>query len=213
MNSCFKLIAYSFLMVIFSACGSTNKTKAANQKVEETSNKESQDSYKHVSAGGVYSFQQPKDFGLATKKEQILVSSYIPVCKSNFDYCLYYTGGKYEDTNFGAAGIGFYGLENMNKEDCFSVKKYNGPKMNQHTEMINGTKFTVFSSGGAALGHYANEVIYRTFKNGKCYTFIARISHSQYENYEEGSIEKFTSTMKKNIQDKLKEIIYTIKFK
>lgn len=103
-------------------------------------------------------------------------------------------------------------LKKTGKKACLSVSNYNGRKENQHTETINGAEFTVFSSGDAAMGHYAKDVIYRTFQNGKCYVFIARIGVSQFENYESGTIEKFTPKMKNDMRRALKNIIQNINF-
>src|SRR5690348_12489307 len=45
------------------------------------------------------------DFALATTQMQILAHSYIPPCSSNFNYCLYYIGTKFQGTNFESAGL------------------------------------------------------------------------------------------------------------
>ena len=215
MDRTFKLLATILFFVIFSACRETSKTEPEQPKSnhsKETTVKKEQISNKHVSTGGAYSFERPKDFGLAVNPQQILVKSVIPPCPEGFDYCLYYNGKKYENTNFESAGVGFYVLKSMGEIPCFSVEKYQGRKENLHTETINGMQFTVFSSGDAATGHYANDVVYQTFQNGACYQFVARIGSSQFANYDAGSIEKFDKKMEAEMRETLKEIIRGIQF-
>lgn len=213
MNRLFKLLACSLCFVIFSACRNTttidkNKTKTENEK---TLNTHILMDNMHTAPGGIYSFERPQNFGLAVKKEQILKKSYIPPCKEGFDYCLYYNGKKYKNTNFETAGVGFYILKNIGEEACLSVNDYHGRK-DLHSETINGIEFIVFSSGDAAMGHYASDRVYRTFQNGECYVFIARIGVSQFENYEPGTIEKFTPEMEKKVRNALKKILQGITF-
>lgn len=216
MNDSFKLLAILLFFVVFSACRENNNTPKSEQPKadfqQETVAKEEQISHKQVAAGGDYSFERPENFGLAVNSDQILVKSMIPPCEVGFDYCLYYNGEKYNNTNFETAGVGFYVVKNKSETACFSAAEYNGRKGNLHTETINGIQFTVFDSGDAAMGHYANDVVYQTFQNGTCYRFIARVGTSQFDNYEKGTIEKFDPQMEKEIKEDLKKIIRGINF-
>src|SRR5699024_9754838 len=152
--------------VIFSACRetSTNNPEPSNaNKQKATPAEKAPTSNKQVAAGSDYVFERPENFGLAVRPEQILTKSVIPPCGEGFDYCLYFNGKKYEHTNFESAGVGFYVLKKVDETACFSAEKYNGSKKNLHTEKINGLEFTVFTSGDAATGHYAKDVVYQTF--------------------------------------------------
>lgn len=202
------------VFVLFSGCRNTSKPRKNHElpQKEKTIVETNQLSNRHIAPGGTYSFERPKDFALAVKNEQILEKSYIPPCKSGFEYCLYYTGNNYKNTNFESAGVGFYVLKNIGKTDCFAADKYNGRKENLHNETIQGIPFTVFTSGDAAMGHYANDVVFRTFQHGKCYQFVARIGTSQFKNYPPGSIKKFTPVMEKKVMNALRNIIQEINF-
>lgn len=211
----FKFSFFVLFFVIFSACRENHKTNPVQPKSvlqEKPIAKKEQISNKHIAAGGNFSFERPENFGLAVNRDQILVKSMIPPCEAGFDYCLYYNGKKYKNTNFKTAGVGIYILKNKTEAACFSAASYNGRKENLHTETINDVSFTVFSSGNAAMGHYANDVVYQTFLDGTCYRFIARIGVSQFENYEKGTIEKFDPKMEKEVKAYLKNIIRRINF-
>lgn len=214
MKISFKLLFCISLFTVLVGCRESNKTKPAREGKSAIQDGEKSpptiNPNKHTSMGGVYSFERPEDFGLAIREKQILVKSVIPPCGEGFDYCLYYNGKKYKNTNFETAGIGFYSIESESLENC--LDQYNGSKENLHTETINGKKFTVFSSGNAATGHYAKDVVYQTFQNGKCYKFVARIGVSQFQNYEPGTIEKFDREMEDEVRSELRKIIRKVEF-
>lgn len=208
-------IALILLLVVFAACkdsGKNGEKTDTPNKPEKPLAEEKHTSNKHTAPGGSFSFERPDGFGLAVNKDQILAKSYIPPCGEGFLYCLYYNGKKYENTNFESAGVGIYVLENTAENSCFSAEKFNGRKENFHTETISNVKFSVFSSGNAATGHYAKDIIYQTFQNGKCYRFVARIGTSQYQNYEPGTIEKFTPEMEDEMRSTLKEVLEDMDF-
>jgi hypothetical protein len=165
-----------------------------------------------VSDGTITISIPSSEFGLAAKKDQILVHSYIPPCDENFNYCLYYNGSAYTGTNFESAGLRIQKRDDLKTQPaCLTTQLagYNGlvPK----TGSADSYATSVFSPlGDAGAGHYSSGSLYRLFYDNKCYEFQTRIGESQFANYPAGSIKEFTKTDQSAIQAKLQEILNNI---
>jgi hypothetical protein len=167
-------------------------------------------------AGGEVSISNPSGFALAVTQEQVLVSSYIPVCDHGFDYCFYYNGGDYENTNFESAGVRINRRADLvNERACLdtpppgyaaSVKPAGNNSEDQYAT-------SRFNTGGAGAGHMASGDLYRLFvrQTSNCYEFEARIGSSQFANYPEGSIEEFTQADRSRVESAMRDILNTVR--
>lgn len=145
-------------------------------------------------AGGDVSLSYPEEFGLAVNQDQLLVSSYIPVCDEGFDYCLYLGGDEYEDTNFDGAGIRVSLRDDMSYEsDCMLTPPSGFSDLTPHVAGSRDHVMTRFGQvGQGAAGHFTNGTLYRLYYDGTCYEFETRIAQAQFGNYPEGAVERFS---------------------
>lgn len=168
----------------------------------------------HVVAGGTLSFTRPSDFGLAISEEQILVESVIPPCADGFDYCLYYNGDEYEDTNFESAGVRIEERDDLQAQDaCLDTPPAGYTNLTPESRAEAGYTVGVYSPiQDAATGHFSEGTIYRLAFDSNCFEFETRIGASQFENFEEGTIEEFTESDREVVEEKLNDILANIRF-
>jgi len=144
---------------------------------------------------GVITFSYSQDFRLASNQEQILVSSYIPPCDQDFNYCLYYFKNAYENTNFESAGLRIKKRDNFTNElDC--LNNLSNGYVNMESVLIDNGDYLISRFGplgSAAAGHYTNGEIYRLWHQDICYEFEVKIGESQFANYPDGAIKLFTN--------------------
>lgn len=151
-------------------------------------------------------------FGLAASGEQVPVHSYIPPCASNFTYCLYFHSDIYKGTNFESAG-----LRVQKRNDLMTLRACTDTPPEGHTEFTprikkssQYTTSTFLPLGDGAAGHYASGALYRLSYNNVCYEFETRIGMSQYANYPEGTIKKFTDEDQKEVNSQLLNVLESI---
>jgi hypothetical protein len=154
-------------------------------------------------------------FGLAVRTDQILVTSYIPPCDVPFGYCFYYNDSEYDDTNLDSAGIRFYKRDDLATEQaCLETPPAGFDSMEaKATSTAELYAASVFSPmGDAGAGHYANGSQYRLFvrKNSACYEIETRIAQTQFANYPAGSIEEFTASDQRELENRLDRVIDSI---
>lgn len=135
------------------------------------------------------------EFGLATSTEQVLVKSYIPPCDESFDYCVYYTGSRYANTNFESAGLRIRKRSDLKDEAaCLKTPPVGYANMIPKVDSSADYSTSLFSPlGDAGAGHYANGDLYRLSYKNTCYEFETRVGASQFLNYPAGSIHEFTA--------------------
>ncbi len=172
-----------------------------------------------ISDGAVTLEYPSADFGLATKKDQILVNSYIPPCDEAFNYCFYYNGKQYEGTNFESAGLRWQKRDDLKTQDtCINTP----PKgfeaeggLKPDARAVENTyvmgKFSNVSQGAA--GHFAVGSMYRLFVKGSssCYEFEMRVGQTQFANYPAGTKKEFTSQDLAVVASKVLRILYSAK--
>lgn len=161
---------------------------------------------KDTTSNGVISFEKSEDFGLALNTEQITVTSYIPPCDDNLDYCLYYSGKEFVNTNFGSAGIRIKNRKDISEVNKCLMTPPTGYEVFKPTRTATTTAYSlsVFNIGDAGAGHYANGELYRLAYKGTCHEFETRISATQFANYPEGTKEEFKDTV---LKAKIKSIL------
>ncbi len=170
----------------------------------------------NISDGTIVINYPSSDFGLATNKTQILVTSYIPPCDEGFGYCLYYKGAAYHGTNFESAGIRVQKRVDLAKEkQCLNTPPsgFDANTLPNKTNVANSYSTSVFSNvGDAAAGHMASGSLYRLYIHDKntCYEFETRIGQTQFANYPTGTIQEFTASDSEKIKTELKQIIDAI---
>lgn len=133
-------------------------------------------------------------FGLAITSEQILVHSYIPPCDSEFIYCLYFNSDMYKGTNFESAGLRIQKrVDLITSRACMNTPPEGYVAFIPRIATSTNYMVSIFAPlGNGAAGHYASGSLYRLFSHHTCYEFETRIGTSQYMNYPEGTIKKFT---------------------
>jgi hypothetical protein len=166
-----------------------------------------------VTSNGFIMFSRPSDFGLALNKDQILVKSYIPSCDGSIDYCLYYNGDNYKGTSFGGAGLRIKRRAELKTVDaCLTTSPagYDGQKP-QTVSTSSVYSVSAFPIGDAGMGHYASGMLYRLAYDGTCHEFETRISATQFQNSEPGTIKEFSVAMQQEIKQKLMTIVKDVK--
>ncbi|MFA6050074.1 MAG: hypothetical protein WC761_02655 [Candidatus Paceibacterota bacterium] len=165
-------------------------------------------------ADGVVKITFPgSKFGLATNEAQVLVTSYIPPCDPEFNYCLYFTGTEYKGTNFESAGLRVTKRQMLTTEaTCLSTPPQGfaaSVKPNATTTTATHSSSIFAGIGNAGAGHYSKGSLYRLYvkENKSCYEFETRIGESQFQNYPEGSIEEFSIADRSDIEMLLKDIV------
>jgi hypothetical protein len=167
-------------------------------------------------AGGEVSVSNPSGFALAVTQEQVLVSSYIPVCEQGFDYCLYYNGADYENTNFESAGLRINRRADLRTErTCLDTPPagYAASVKPAGTNSEDQYATSRFNTGDAGAGHMASGDLYRLFvkQTSNCYEFEARIGSAQFSNYPEGSIKEFTEADRSRMESAMRDILNTVR--
>lgn len=164
---------------------------------------------KDSTSNGIITFEKPEDFGLALNTAQILVTSYVPPCDSNFDYCLYYNGNEFEKTNFGSAGIRIKNRKDLVEVNACITTPPEGYQVFKPTRTATTSAYSlsVFNIGDAGMGHYAGGELYRVAYKGSCHEFETRISATQFANYPEGTKEEFKDT---ELKAKIKSILNSV---
>lgn len=164
-----------------------------------------QDQMENTHSDGTVTFTVPEDFGLAVTDEQILVDSVIPPCESGFEYCLYYNGDEYADTNFLSAGVRIdtrTDLTDLNS--CLTTQPTGYADLEIATSTASTSSFAPLQN--AAAGSYSIGEEYRLFASSTCYQFTTRVGASQFGNTATGTVE-FTQAEQESLLDRLRVII------
>ncbi len=165
-----------------------------------------------ISDGTITLGYRLEQYGLATTPAQVLVTSYIPSCSPEFNYCLYYTAQTYKGTNFDSAGLRIQKRTDLtNQSQCLSTLPTGYTGIVPTT--VNGPNYSasVFSPlGDGAMGHYASGAEYRLWTSNKCYEFETRIGESQFANYPAGTVKEFTAVDRANVKASLRAMLDTV---
>ena len=164
--------------------------------------------------GGDLTFRRPNDFGLATNAEQVKFESVIPPCEEGFDYCLYYNDSRFENTNFESAGLRIQERSDLETEtDCLNTLPTGytdfTPRISEN-ETYSISEFSPLQN--AATGHVSIGSLYRLSFNLSCYELETRLGMSRFENFEEGTIEEFTQADQQFVQNKVSELLESVRF-
>lgn len=171
---------------------------------------DSNSSPEEVHSDGTITFTIPKNFGLAVSDEQILVDAVIPPCDQGFMYCVYYLGNDQERTNLASAGVAIQRRDDLTTKTTCLETPPDGYSSMIPTDMsaAEGYVMTIFTPlEDAGAGHYSIGSVYRLHTDNSCYQFTTRIGETQFENYPEGTISKFTTNNRKSLMHTLEEII------
>lgn len=147
-----------------------------------------------TTSDGTISFSRDASFALAVNADQVTTESYIPPCSEGFDYCLFYTGTAFDDTNFDSAGVSITKRDDLSASTCITAQPegYTGQTPATHRESSYAT--SMFSGlGDAGAGHYATDTVYRLSVGESCYEMRTRVGESQFANYPAGTIEEFNA--------------------
>ncbi|HZJ10386.1 MAG TPA: Gmad2 immunoglobulin-like domain-containing protein, partial [Trueperaceae bacterium] len=163
-------------------------------------------------AGGDVSMSYPDGFGLAVNQDQLLVSSYIPVCDEGFDYCIYLASGAYEGTNFDGAGLRVQLRDDLDYEAACMLEQPDGysglePALEGATDHATSMFAEV---GEGAAGHFTNGALYRLYFADTCYEFESRVGQTQFANFEPGAVERFEESELAELQGSFAKVIRSV---
>ncbi len=142
--------------------------------------------------------------------------SYIPVCHPESIVCVTVPERRYAGTSFGDASVEVTVLSKFTERACLNPVKSGLANsldnafeidLKNPTREINGTRFIHSSIGGAAMGHYNEDDLYRGYKNGKCYHLALSITYSNFELYPPGAVKEFSKADRKRLHAELMRII------
>lgn len=169
---------------------------------------------------GTITFTYDSNFGLATTPSQVTVTSYIPPCDSDFNYCLYYNANTYAGTNFESAGLRIEKRTDLTTQSaCLQTAPtgFDSSLKPNGTNTANASYATsVFSNvGQGAAGHLSSGMLYRLFvaSNSSCYEFETRVGQTEFGNYPPGAIKEFTDADNQQVQVQLLNVVQGITLK
>ena len=146
--------------------------------------------------------------------EQISNETSIPPCSTDFDYCLYYTGSTYEDTNFKSAGLRITERADLSTESqCLETAPAGYTALEPEITREDTYAVSVFASlSDAGAGSASEGALYRLSHNGTCHEFETRIGTTQFANYPAGTLTEFTETDRSAVRDTLRDILARVAF-
>lgn len=193
-------------------------TKPTSTLLQTTTSTTGVASSSQTTSDGTITFATPRDFGLATTPQQVVVKSYIPPCEEEFNYCLYYNADTYKGTNFESAGLSITKLSGLTTtQTCMTTppQGYDTSIKPTATSSTSDYSTSVFENiGDAGAGHYASGTLYRLFiqQNSSCYEFLLRIGETQFANYPAGTIKEFTDADRQSLNQALTNLLQSITF-
>lgn len=156
---------------------------------------------------GVISFNIPDDFGLATTPFQILSKYTVPPCAVGFAYCLYYSGDRYQGTNFDSAGLAIsIHKDAVNKQVCLIELDdgYSDPsvKIVEHGEYA----MSIFHhTDPTDTDHSDTAEQYRLYTQDTCYQFSLFVAQTQ-----QGSGRDLTQSDKIALMERLRAALRSV---
>lgn len=157
-----------------------------------------------------FALRYPKDAVFTIDKGQMEKAGYIPVCNPETTLaCVYYPQETYTGTNFESAGVAVGVIKEATSQSECETARFSDEK---GTRIISGVSFTSYRQGEGAAGHVSEGADYLSFRNNRCYIISSRINTSVFENYEPGTIEKFTDQQRTTQQQALDFIVQTFIF-
>ncbi|HEU5336316.1 MAG TPA: hypothetical protein VFU27_10145 [Terriglobales bacterium] len=80
-------------------------------------------------------------------------------------------------------------------------------------KVINGQRFQAFETSEVAMGTGLESRIYRSFRNGECYSLAVRTAWSNPGNFDPGAIRVLTRKQEREISDQFDEVLQSFRFK
>ncbi len=155
----------------------------------------------------------PVGVTMINNRDDIASSGYIPVCDPETSIvCLVFPDTTYPNSNFSQAGVSVNVLPTLTNETVCNTPDTNRNASDRQTVIINGLTFTRFSMGDAAAGHQSGGFNYRTFHDNQCFELTTRVNTTTFENYEPGTIEKFTAEQESAITAQMEAMVQSFKF-
>lgn len=148
----------------------------------------------HTLPGGVVSFEVPEGFALSVAGEPLLVQHVVPPCDEGYDYCVYLLDDAYVGTNFESAGVSIVLRHDLEAQDACLRSQPDG-RTGLEPTVKDGPGFatsTFAGLGQGAAGHISRGELRRLWVEDACYQFETRVAKTQFGNYPEGAILRFT---------------------
>ena len=161
-----------------------------------------------VTTGGL-SFSYTEPFALATTPEQILAKVVIPACDQGFDYCVYYNGTEYANTNFESAGVSVAEHKELpSQASCVTAQPSGYHGLKPKTSSQNGVVIGAYSPiGGGAAGSSESGAEYHVWTGSTCYFVRTRVAQAQFANYPAGTKVEFTTANRDAVFGELQNIL------
>ncbi|MEX2541178.1 MAG: Gmad2 immunoglobulin-like domain-containing protein [Trueperaceae bacterium] len=160
-------------------------------------------------AGGRVSLDAPAKLALAISQEQLLESSSPPPCAEGFTYCFYPPTGSFENTDFRSAGLGVFRREDLRAEvSCLLAQPDGWSNLQPGIVRRNTSSTSRFgNTGQGAAGSFTSGEVLRLFDGEECWEFEVRVAQTRYENYEPGTIDRFTDEQRIQVEKTLWSIL------
>ncbi len=144
-------------------------------------------------------------------------TTYIPLCNypnpNTSILCLFLDPKAYPNSNFEGANVHVAIVDNANtSEKCTNlISSYvvDSPEIARHVT-INGISYLHGYNIEGAAGHYLRGEVYIAFHNNKCFTAFTGIGTTTYENYPEGTINKFTDEQAEEVNKLLNDVVQSL---
>lgn len=142
----------------------------------------------------------------------IATSGYIPVCDPDQTaVCFVYPESALPHRNFSGAGLAIGALtSDTSTSTCLAL--HNGEQSASGTVWIDSSMFTVYPFGDAAMSHYSVGNNYRAFRDGVCWQVTTRVNTTNFDVYEPGMIDRFTTSDEAVVQSAINNVFESIKF-
>jgi hypothetical protein len=174
-----------------------------------------------------FKFQYPRAYKLYVHEDALEAgrnAGYIPLCgaahaPSDIDVCVIYPSEQYEGTNFSGASFQVRHVNGVDAPEACEHppgKPHDAPIFDvdpKHpTKLINGITFAHGVFDGAAMSHYGNEDLYRTYRESSCWELSVILTTTQIASEEPGTTREFTLADREKVKSDLDRIVTSSRF-
>ncbi len=124
-------------------------------------------------------------------RQDMAMSGYFPICEpDDAVVCFPYGKEALPGRNFDGAAFSIHARTDLKTQK--SCEAAGNGEQEAGTATVGSLTFKKFSYGDAAMGHQLSGENERIFRNAACLQLSTRIATTTFENYEPGSIRRFT---------------------
>ena len=128
--------------------------------------------------------------------------------------CVMFPAERYKGTNFEQASLQVKFVDAKTPGSCSKPGPDVWPEgisATEPTRLINGVRFAHSRIGAGAMSHELENNVYRAFKNGTCYEVSVKVTFTNFQVYEPGTIKDFTKGDYKRVVQDLMQVLDSFK--